>query len=208
MVWASLALAWAGPLVGVVKDPNGKPVRDALVYATPLSGGRPAAGRARRAVIDQIDKEFVPHVKPVQVGTQVSFPNKDDIRHHVYSFSPSKTFELPLYTGTPAAPVTFDRPGVVVLGCNIHDWMLGYVFVLETPHFDATGDDGTARLRSLPAGGWDVRVWHPQMRESPESTGQRVSIGDDAEVRVAFTISLKPQWRPRRPPGGVGERYR
>lgn len=83
---------------------------------------------------------------PVYVGTRVTFPNRDNIRHHVYSFSSAKKFELPLYIGTPAAPVVFDKPGVVALGCNIHDWMLAYIYVLTTPHFAKTAADGKARL--------------------------------------------------------------
>ena len=86
-----------------------------------------------REVVDQIDKEFVPYVKPVRTGSFVQFPNKDHIRHHVYSFSAPSKFELPLYMGTPAQPVLFDKPGVVKLGCNIHDWMIGYVYVTDSP---------------------------------------------------------------------------
>ncbi len=144
-VAASVTHVAAGTLSSLVKDASGKPVSDVVVYAMPTSGARPAAARTPRAAVDQVDREFVPHVKAVQVGTDVMFPNKDNIRHHVYSFSPAKTFELPLYRGTPANPVKFDRAGVVVLGCNIHDWMLGYVFVLETPYFNTTGADGRTR---------------------------------------------------------------
>ena len=92
----------------------------------------------RDAVVDQVDKEFTPKVNAILVGTSVIFPNHDNVRHQVYSFSPAKRFELPLYAGVPAQPVVFDTPGVVVLGCNIHDWMVGYVYVSESPYFAKT----------------------------------------------------------------------
>src|SRR6266536_7357 len=113
----------AGSLDVTVKDGNGALVSDAVVYAK----GRAAATSApakKRAVIDQRDKQFIPYVTALQIGTSVLFPNNDNIRHHVYSLSPAKKFELPLYAGVPAKPVTFDKEGFVTLGCNIHDWMI------------------------------------------------------------------------------------
>ncbi len=106
--------------------------------------GRPSAGRGdRSATLDQVDKTFVPGLLPIVVGTKVRFPNHDQIQHHVYSFSRTKTFELPLYKGEDAAPVLFDKVGVVKVGCNIHDWMSAIILVLPTPWFARTGADGT-----------------------------------------------------------------
>jgi hypothetical protein len=150
--------------------------------------------------VDQINLEFVPHVKPVVVGSPVYFPNKDDVRHHVYSFSPAKRFELPLYAGTPAAPVVFDRPGIVAIGCNIHDWMLGYLYVAETPYLARTGADGRARLENLPAGRYVVRVWHPRMEGTEEATARTVSLERPGAVELAWQLVLKPSVRPRRAP--------
>jgi plastocyanin len=192
----------------VVKHPTGKPVASAVVYAVAQAGPPATPARVRRDVIDQIDREFVPHVKPVVVGTDVLFPNKDNIRHHVYSFSPAKTFELPLYKGTPAMPVRFDRPGVVVLGCNIHDWMLGYVVVLETPYFATTDTDGVARLTDLPVGDYVVRAWHPRAREPEDVLSRPVTVPSSGSVRAEFTMTLKPDFQPRRVPGRSGDRYR
>ncbi len=125
------AQARPGPVEAMVTDDKGKPIEDAVVSLMSL-GTPPAAPLATAAIMDQHDKEFVPYVLPVYVGTRVTFPNRDNIRHHVYSFSSAKKFELPLYIGTPAAPVVFDKPGVIALGCNIHDWMLAYIYVLTT----------------------------------------------------------------------------
>jgi plastocyanin len=206
-VWTgSASLAHAGGLEAFVKDADGKPVADAVISA--VSGSRPVATRAGRAIVDQQDKEFVPHVRPVLVGTEVSFPNRDNIRHHVYSFSPAKKFELPLYRGTEAAPVTFDKPGVVVLGCNIHDWMLGYVYVLETPYFDTTAAAGRARIDAMAPGAYEVHVWHPRLPEGATPASQRVTIAADKNERVEFVVRLKPDLRPRRAPSGPGGPYR
>lgn len=179
----------AGVLEASVKDEAGKPVDDAVVYL--VTG--PGPGRARSpATMDQIDREFVPVVLPVEVGTPVQFPNRDNIKHHVYSFSPAKKFELPLYSGTPTAPVLFDKPGVVVLGCNIHDWMVAHIFVAGSPHFARTVA-GRAVLRELSVGAHELRVWHPRMRAATETTGQRVTLVAGQPAQVTFALSLKPE---------------
>jgi plastocyanin len=146
--FASMTWAQNATLVATVVDARGGPVADAVIVAAPAAGARVAA-RARDEV-DQVDKEFTPRVTVVAVGTAVTFPNNDNVRHHVYSFSPAKRFELPLYAGVPAQPVVFDKPGVVVLGCNIHDWMVGYVYVSESPYFAKTDASGRVRLDNLP----------------------------------------------------------
>ncbi len=202
----------AGTLQAVVVDDAGKPVADAVVYATPRGGKAPAlTPPAERLVMDQRDKEFVPYVLPVQVGTPVYFPNSDDIRHHVYSFSPAKTFELPLYKGTPANPVVFDKPGAVALGCNIHDWMVGYVYVVGTPWFARTADDGTARLANLPAGEYEVRAWHPRLRGPADATLRPVAVDTNNTARVDDSRDDAMDGGGRATPGAVaggGDRTR
>ena len=189
----------------IVQGSDGEPVQHAVVYALPVGADGAPLPASPRAEIDQIDKEFVPSVTAVQVGTRVHFPNRDQIRHHVYSFSDAKTFEIPLYEGTPAQPILFDKPGPVVLGCNIHDWMRGWVFVVDTPLFAVTGEDGRATLDAAP-GDYSVRVWHPELDGDPEGLAQRVSVaaGEDRELR--FAIEQRRVWRPRRSPslGGPG----
>src|SRR3954470_24068204 len=193
----------AGSLSVAVKDANGGPVSDAVVYA---EGGNSGSAK-RQAVIDQRDKQFVPYVSAVQVGTSVLFPNKDNIRHHVYSFSAAKKFELPLYAGVPAEPVVFDKVGFVTLGCNIHDWMIAYVAVLPTPYFQATRQDGRAVLKDLPAGQYTVQVWHPALKGQPESFAQRVDIGGGTKS-LLFTLPLKHDLRAKRAPGLTTGGYR
>ena len=150
----------------------------------------------------------MPHVKVITPGTQVHFPNKDNVRHHVYSFSPAKTFELPLYSGTPAKPVLFDRTGQVTLGCNIHDWMLGYVYIADTPFFGKSVGDGNILIADIPAGKYSVRVWHPAMKDSEESTAREVALSDAQPTNLEWRLTLKPVFKIPRTAGGAGGSYR
>jgi plastocyanin len=194
-----LAGSASGGLDVLVKDDGGKPLTDVVVSLT-AAGSAPAPPRAASAVMDQQNKTFVPLVLAVPVGTPVTFPNRDNIRHHVYSFSSPKRFELPLYIGTPASPVVFDKPGVVVLGCNIHDWMVGYVYVSATPHFAKTAEDGKARVGDVPPGAYEARVWHPRMRVEPEKTGKPITIAAGDPGQLEFVVALKPERRVPPPP--------
>jgi len=199
--------ALGGTLGAVVRNAEGEPVKGAVVYALPLDAQGAPVPIEQPAVIDQVDKEFVPNLTVVQVGTRVQFPNRDQIRHHVYSFSEAKSFEIPLYEGIPAEPIVFDKPGPVVLGCNIHDWMRAYVFVVETPYFTLTGEDGRASLE-LPAGSYAVRVWHPELEGDPARLGQRASIEEEGDAEVRFAIEQARVWRPRRAPSPGAGSYR
>ncbi|MFE8645861.1 methylamine utilization protein [Sphingomonas sp. NCPPB 2930] len=175
-----------------VFDARGRPLVDAVVYATP-AGARPAlAAPGTTAAIDQIDREFVPLVSVIQTGTNVRFPNKDDVEHDIYSFSPAKRFEIKLYSGVPSKPVLFDKPGLVVLGCNIHDSMVAYVLVVETPYFGRTDKDGRMSFENLPAGSYRVAAWHYRMRDpnaQPTSTAQVAAGG--ASPALKFTLTTE-----------------
>ncbi len=188
----------AGSLSVMVRDGKSAPVADAVVYA---KSSATAARAEKKAVIDQQNKQFIPYVTAVQVGTSVMFPNKDNIRHHVYSLSPAKRFELPLYAGVPAKPVVFDKEGFVTLGCNIHDWMIAYVAVLATPYFQITGRDGHVAWKDLAPGQYTVAVWHPLLKGRPEAAAQRVDVRQGDAKQLVFSLDLKPDFRVRRAPG-------
>jgi plastocyanin len=204
-VLASAGDLLAGSLEVIVKDDKGRPVSDAVAYAA--AAGTASAAAKKQTVVDQRDKQFVPYVTAVQVGTAVIFPNSDKIRHHVYSFSPAKKFELPLYSGVPAEPVVFDKTGFVTLGCNIHDWMIAYVAVLPTPYFQVTRQEGHAVLKDLPAGKYTMQVWHPTLKGQPEALAQRVDVGG-ATKSLLFTLPLKSDVRAKRAPGLTSGGYR
>jgi plastocyanin len=192
-----------------IVDQSGHPIEDAVVVAKATSSSISIpVTKLVDNIVDQVDKQFVPYVKPILVGSMVRFPNKDNIRHHVYSFSSAKTFELPLYSGTSAPPVLFDKPGVVILGCNIHDWMISYVYVAETPYFAKTGADGRAVIKDLPAGNYSVRVWHPRMKDGEESTARIVALGGNSVTNLDWQLALNPDNRIRRAPPVGAVRYR
>jgi plastocyanin len=206
LVAASMALHGACRAASIeveLLDQAGKPLPDAVVYAMPAAG--PVEARPGKPVeIQQIDREFVPYVTVIQTGTVAAFPNRDPILHHVYSFSPAKSFEIKLYTGRSPSTVTFDKPGVVTLGCNIHDWMIGYVYVSESPYFAKTGSDGTALIADLPPRVYAVRVWHPQLDASEESTRKTIDATRPGPASVAWTLHLKREPKVRRAPAADG----
>ncbi|HEX3949946.1 MAG TPA: hypothetical protein VHW95_08860 [Steroidobacteraceae bacterium] len=201
------AAAHAAELHVVVKDHKGKGVADAVVVAVPADPRNAQRARLQLDAVDQVDKEFVPYVKPIFVGSTVRFPNSDHIRHQVYSFSPVKKFELPLYGGTDAPPVVFDKPGVVVLGCNIHDWMIGYIYVSETPFFAKTGPQGTASISELPPGEYTLRIWHPSMDRAEETTSRHVTVAAEAPTSAEWQVGLKQSIRVPRVSGAASPSY-
>lgn len=174
----------AAPLTVQLRDLADHPLSDGVIYLE-SDAARQQIRPTEHAEMSQQGKRFVPQVLPVTVGTLVAFPNRDTVRHHVYSFSPAKKFELKLYAGTPSTPVLFDREGVVVLGCNIHDQMIGWILVLGTPYFARTDADGRAVIEA-PAGAYHLRSWHPGMRPGAAATDQPFDKG-----AVAQTITVR-----------------
>jgi len=196
-VWILCGRAQAGSILVTVKDGRGTLVSDAVVYAKP---NEPVVSlEKKQVVIEQRDRQFVPYVTAIQVGTSVTFPNRDSVRHDVYSLSPAKEFELPLYAGIPTEPVTFDKEGFVTLGCSIHDWMVAYIAVLPTPYFQVTGKDGRTVLENLPVGQYSVEVWQPLLKGAPEKFGQHVDLADGSK-ELLFTLDLRRDSRAKNAP--------
>ena len=187
----------AATLEARVRDPSGKPVVDAVVYALPAAGAVDARP-GKSAEIEQVDREFVPYVSVIQSGTTVTFPNRDPILHHVYSFSQAKAFEIKLYSGKSPGGILFDKPGIVTLGCNIHDWMIGYLLVVPTPHFAKTDASGAARLRDLPAGSYELRLWHPQQKAALDPWPLVLDAG--ANTSLALVVETLPRKAKYKPP--------
>ena len=165
--------AWAASLQVQLQDSHGQPLANTVVS---LNGPQGAPVGPVPAIMDQVQKQFLPAVLAVRSGTRVSFPNRDDIRHQVYSFSPAKRFELRLYKDTPSEPVLFDKPGLVVLGCNIHDWMVGYIYVTDDPWFAVSDEAGKLHIDDLPVGRYHVTLWHPQMTDLVPQTSADIEV--------------------------------
>ena len=204
---ATLAMSrlFAGVIQVSVKDTKGEPVAAAVVSLAPLDAPPTLTPPVAPAVIAQQGQEFEPYVTVVAVGTRVSFPNQDSIRHQVYSLSKTKPFEIPLYGPGKEQTLTFDQPGIVALGCNIHDWMSAYIVIVATPHFQKTPANGLAHLADLPPGRYRLDVWHPRL--AGESRRDIVIAPGDTATQ-SISVTLKPDKRLRRAPDGLGGGYK
>lgn len=179
-------MARCAELGGSVFSDAGAPLEDAVValYPGTAHDNPPPAP----ASMDQKNKTFVPRVLPVQRGSAVTIPNSDQIRHHVYSFSPAKRFELKLYQGNPPESVLFDTPGIAVLGCNIHDTMVGYIDVLDTPYFAKTDGSGAWRIKNLPKDHYRLEIWHPDARNGIK---EEFDLTEQAPPAMRHVLELK-----------------
>lgn len=178
----------AAALTVRVLDTSGKSLPNAVVMLEPTAGKLPVAPMSG-VEISQIKRQFSPQLSVVTMGTPVAFPNLDTVRHHVYSFSSAKQFELKLYSGVPAKPVVFDKPGIALIGCNIHDGMFAWVVVVDTPLYAMSGISGNARIASVPAGLYQLKVWHSGFLAGQEMHSVAVNMANadvDREVRLVL----------------------
>jgi plastocyanin len=178
----------AAPLVVRVSDASGKPVRDAVVTFRPY-GANARAPRGGRFVIAQKNLTFQPFLTIIPVGSDVSFPNYDPTKHHVYSFSPAKRFELKLFAKDQTRSVHFDKAGPVALGCNIHDSMSAFIMVTDSVWTQRTNAAGFARFADAPAVAGVVSVWHPYLRARGGLVDQAIGV-NQRELQVA--VKLRP----------------
>jgi len=180
----------AAELPVTILQADGRPLAGAVVVAEPAV----AAPRPRtplQATMDQRDLSFVPDVLVVRTGTAVEFPNSDKVRHQVYSFSGAKTFKLSLYAGRAHPPVVFDKPGLVTLGCNIHDGMIGHIVVTDSPWFGRTDAQGHLAFTSLPDGSYTVRIWHARIADAPSQLERAVQLADGRAAPTTFQLAKK-----------------
>jgi plastocyanin len=169
----------ASELSGTVTLPNGQPAIQAVVY---IEGGKKSEPLTH-AMVDQRHKTFLPHVSVVTVGTTVRFPNDDTVFHNVFAYYDAKKFDLGMYPKGASRSVTFDKPGVVALLCNIHSEMSAYIMVVDTPYYAVTDSKGRFMI-DLPAGHYTLHGWC--------ETGQTVSVPVDAADGAApLTVTLR-----------------
>lgn len=157
-----------------VRDSKGNKLKDAIVYVENSKTAKQTA--SKEFEVEQKGRQFNPQISVVQTGTNILFPNRDKVRHHVYSFSPAKKFELKLYSGVPTNPVNFDKAGTVVLGCNIHDTMLAYIHIVDTPYFAKTDASGLAKISNLPEESYELKVWHYALQAENKPAEQTISV--------------------------------
>ena len=178
----------AAPLTVRVLDSAGRPVRDAVVTLYPSGGAARVPRSGGHYVVSQKDIQFHPFLTIVPVGADVSFPNLDNTKHHVYSFSPAKRFELKLFAKDQSRTVHFDKPGVVALGCNIHDQMSAFIVITDSAWTARTNGQGMASFGDAPSASGRLTVWHPYLRASGGTMQQAVGPGQRSAV---FRIRLR-----------------
>ena len=176
----------AAPLTVKLVDNAGRPVRDAVVILYPANG---RSARPGRFSVAQKNLKFQPFLSVVPVGSTVSFPNFDSTKHHVYSFSPAKRFELKLFAKDQSRTVQFDKPGVIALGCNIHDSMSAFIVVTDSPWTARTDGKGVVQFANAPNAAARLTVWHPYLRAPGNVLAKRVAAGQRSE---GFTVNLRP----------------
>ena len=182
---SSPASAWTV----TVLDQNGQPAQNAVVH---ISGKGITSSSTDVAIMDQISRQYSPHVLAVHKNQKVSFPNSDNVRHHVYSFSKTKPFELKLYAGTPNTPITFENEGVVVLGCNIHDSMLGYIVVYGDGKFGVVDDAGKIVFSEPKKSVTSLNIWHPNLVDKTKTHYSGHLSGHDS-ITVTINITHPPK---------------
>jgi plastocyanin len=189
LLTAAAACAQAAGLSVSVTDDAGQPLTNAVVMLEPASGKLPVKPMPQ-VDIAQAKRQFNPQITVITVGTPVNFPNFDTVRHHVYSFSPIKAFEVKLYAGVPSAPIVFDKPGTAVLGCNIHDQMAAWVVVVDTPYHARTTADGQVQLDNIPAGSYRLRAWHAGVPAGKEPAPLPLTVaGADMSAQIKLPAS-------------------
>jgi plastocyanin len=185
--------AYAADLKVQVKTPAGAPVADAVVLVYPAAGGGSDPIHFDWPMtMAQHNIQFEPFVLIVPVGATVAFPNLDNVRHHVYSFSPAHPFELKLYGKDQTRSIRFDKLGVVALGCNIHDSMIAFIRVVDTRYAAKTNAAGVAVIHNLPAGAATLKLWHPYLKAPNNEVSRAIAVPAAGESSEAFTADVRP----------------
>jgi plastocyanin len=195
----------AGELLVTIEDKKQRSVHDTVVE---LVGIDTKAGTVIDVEITQLDKEFSPELSVIPRGSSVLFTNNDPFQHHVYSVSKGNQFDLPLYKDIPAKQINFDTPGIVKLGCNIHDWMLAFSYVSQSQYISITDSTGKVKFTDLPEGEYQLHIWNPRLKKNKKVITQPLSIEQEQPLEHKVTVSLRKKIRkPRRIEGSSPYKY-
>jgi plastocyanin len=192
LLFASSDAAMATNFTAEVVDQDGHPVGNAVVMLVPDAKAAMPLASTRLVTdktIDQRNETFLPLVTVVPKGGHITFANNDETTHQVYSFSAAKQFEITLARGEKSQPIAFDNAGVAALGCNIHDHMIAYAFVAESPWTAMTGADGRATIAEVPTGNYQAQVWHPKFPPGREAPHLSAALSGDT-ARLTITVRL------------------
>ncbi|QYJ84669.1 methylamine utilization protein [Shewanella mesophila] len=187
-----------------ISDSQTRPIADAVVelISAQETLAVPNEIVTEHYEIQQQNRTFNPFVLAIPQGAKVDFPNLDKTRHHVYSFSEAKPFELKLYVGKAEAPVLFDKPGLVAIGCNIHDYMQAFIYVAKSPYVGVSDDSGHLVFNDIPKGSYLVKLWHPWQLSASEPLP--LTVFDDPQS-LSLQLQIKHQPKPSSPPAGFSQ---
>lgn len=174
-------------------DKQNRPLSNIVVEIESSAKDSEQSFAASDATMTQIDQQFVPHILAIRKGDMVNFPDTDTVQHHVYSFSEARTFEIAIYQQDVTRQIAFDKPGIVEIGCNIHDWMLGYIYVANSALFQQTSNDGTATFAKLPNSTIKFSIWHPRLKA--QDLKQTFTV-EPSQLTQTFVVKLKQDLLP------------
>jgi plastocyanin len=178
LLWLSTASAAGGELNGTVHV-AGRPGQHVVVW---LEASAAPAAVPQKIVLDQRNLAFVPHVLAVRVGTTVEFPNNDKVFHNVFSFRDGKKFDLGMYPKGTVKRITFDKPGLARLFCNIHPNMAAYVMAVDSSYFGVSNEDGTFAIAGVPPGTYTYHAWRP----GGQTLTGSVSVGGNTSLAIKW----------------------
>lgn len=174
----------AGTISGKVTVKKASDNADVVVYIEKQDGMKISAPK-EQPVMNQKDLKFVPHVLTVVVGTTVQFKNNDAVAHNIFTPSPAgDMFNLGTWKGDQVKTHTFDKTGEVVLLCNLHPEMEGFIYVAPTPYFAKSDSDGNFSIDGVPAGSYTLKVWSEHGNARPQS----VTVPEKGSVNANFTV--------------------
>jgi hypothetical protein len=183
------------PAAGVsvaVRGPNGQPIANAIVTIRLIGRPTPPLRIGTGYAVRQQNIQFNPFLLVVPINADVSFPNFDQVRHQVYSFSTAKRFELKLYAREQNRTVRFDRAGPVSLGCNIHDQMTAFIYVTDSAFTARTDASGNVSLAGVPQGAVSISVWHAYLRAPGNQVSRQIDLGGGARETFAVALRMPP----------------
>lgn len=188
------------PIQVKVLSLDGKPLSNIVVSISTKDSSIPKSIDTKtplnQTIMEQIDQQFVPHILVVNEGTLVKFPHTDTVKHHVYSFSPAKTFEISIQASLSQSGILFDQAGIVELGCNIHDWMLGYIYVADTEIHGKTDQNGLFEA-AIADTEYAIKLWHPRLEKEEiliEHPLNADSVGKDTTFTIRLSTELLPSF--------------
>lgn len=182
----------ANNITVTVLDPTLAEIEGVVVYLTPLDKSSINSLTTQTLIISQNNKKFTPYIAVLQKGQKIKFKNQDDVTHHIYSVSGKNRFDFKVKAGEHNNNIDISALGEVAMGCNIHDWMSGYVLVVDTPYFNKTTSTGISNFENIPAGNYKLTIWHPQLDINNNEFITDVLIQKTQNIKITLPKSLLP----------------